>query len=62
MNEVEKLCDFIYIIDEGKVLLKGRTKELLQSLGKGILELTVKDISVTGRMLSIAKEFQKSSY
>ena len=32
MNEVEKLCDFIYIIDEGKVLLKGRTKELLQSL------------------------------
>ncbi|EGO6770827.1 ABC transporter ATP-binding protein, partial [Enterococcus faecalis] len=54
-NEVEKLCDFIYIIDEGKVLLKGRTKELLQSLGKGILELTVKDISVTGRMLSIAK-------
>ncbi|NSQ95585.1 ABC transporter ATP-binding protein [Enterococcus faecalis] len=55
MNEVEKLCDFIYIIDEGKVLLKGRTKELLQSLGKGILELTVKDISVTGRMLSIAK-------
>lgn len=56
MDEVEKLCDSIYIIDEGKVILKGQTKELLQSLGKGILELTVKSSAINNKIVSVIEE------
>ncbi|MGM0125281.1 ABC-2 type transport system ATP-binding protein [Enterococcus sp. AZ194] len=62
MDEVEKLCDSIYIIDEGKVILKGRTKELLQSLGKSILELTVKNSSINDELVSIIEEIPEVKF
>lgn len=62
MDEVEKLCDSIYIIDEGKVILKGGTKELLKSLGKGILELTVKSSSIKDRVASIIEEIPEVKF
>lgn len=62
MDEVEKLCDSIYIIDEGKVILKGRTKELLQSLGKSVLELTVKNSSINDELVSIIEEIPEVKF
>ncbi|MDR7250857.1 MULTISPECIES: ABC transporter ATP-binding protein [Bacillus] len=62
MDEVEKLCDSVYIIDEGKVILKGKTKELLQSLGKGILELTVKNSAINDKIPSIVEEISEVKF
>ncbi len=40
MEEAEQLCDYIIIIDSGKILLEGAREELLNSDDKKIIEFT----------------------
>lgn len=40
MEEAEQLCDYIIIIDKGKILLEGTREELLNSDNKKIIEFT----------------------
>ena len=39
IEEAEKLCDYVSIINEGKIVSEGKPEELIQSVGKGSIEV-----------------------
>ena len=39
IEEAEKLCDYVSIINEGKIVSEGKPEELVQSVGKGSIEV-----------------------
>jgi ABC-2 type transport system ATP-binding protein len=43
LDEADALCDYIYVIDKGKMIIEGTSEELKQSLGQDVIELKVKD-------------------
>jgi ABC-2 type transport system ATP-binding protein len=49
MEEAESLCDYIIIIDEGKILKEGRLEELLDENSRNLDELF---INLTGKTLN----------
>ena len=53
MNETEKLCDFIAVMSEGKLLIKGTLDEVLGTAGNGspAPDLETAFLSLTGHML-----------
>jgi len=56
MEEAESLCDYIIIIDEGKILKEGNIKELLEGNARNLDELF---IQLTGKNLrDTSEEFQ----
>lgn len=41
LEEADTLCDYIYLIDNGKMLVKGTPSELKSNLGEDVIELKV---------------------
>lgn len=44
LEEADKLCDRIAIIDQGKIIKIGSPAELKSSVGGGVIELKLKEI------------------
>ena len=62
MNEVERLCDRVVIIDHGRSIANGSQEELLAPLGAGVVEwrLTDADLAlVDGGVDQLAGEFSR---
>lgn len=43
LEEADALCDYIYVIDKGKMIIEGTAEDLKGSLGQDIIELKVAD-------------------
>ncbi|MCA9346226.1 ATP-binding cassette domain-containing protein [Candidatus Saccharibacteria bacterium] len=43
LEEADALCDYIYVIDKGKMIIEGTSEDLKKSLGQDIIELKVAD-------------------
>jgi len=43
LDEADALCDYIYVIDKGKMIIEGTSDKLKKSLGQDVIELKVKD-------------------
>ena len=43
LDEADALCDYIYVIDRGKMIAEGTSEQLKKSLGQDIIELKVSD-------------------
>lgn len=43
LDEADALCDYIYVIDKGKMIIEGTSEKLKKSLGQDVIELKVKD-------------------
>ncbi len=56
LEEADALCDFIYVIDKGKMIIEGTAGELKNSLGEDIIELKVK----TSKLEEVEKILKKS--
>lgn len=54
LEEADALCDYIYLIDNGKMLIKGTPTELKDGLGEDVIELKVKteNIKITQDIIS----------
>jgi ABC-2 type transport system ATP-binding protein len=60
MEEAESLCDYIIIIDEGKILREGNLKELLEGNAQNLDELFIR---LTGKTLrDNPEEFRYKPY
>jgi ABC-2 type transport system ATP-binding protein len=53
LEEADALCDYIYLIDDGKVLIEGTTGDLKSSLGEDVIELKVSDNNLDKAQLEI---------
>lgn len=59
MEEAEQLCDYIIIIDKGKILKEGTLKELLAAGPDGkVIEFTLEDSLMTGVLEQQQPNFQ----
>ncbi len=59
MEEAEQLCDYIIIIDHGKILKEGTLDNLLfTEEGKKIVEFTLKEDCIQSEVLSKNKDFK----
>jgi ABC-2 type transport system ATP-binding protein len=54
LDEADALCDYIYLIDKGNMVIEGTAEKLKRSLGQDIIELKVaaKNLEATSRILS----------
>lgn len=43
LEEADALCDYIYVVDKGKMIIEGTADDLKKSLGQDIIELKVAD-------------------
>jgi ABC-2 type transport system ATP-binding protein len=55
LEEADALCDYIYLIDDGKVLVEGTAGELKSNLGEDVIELKVADEHLEKTQLEINK-------
>ena len=53
MNEVEELCDYIYLLNEGHMILEGTPNEIIESCGGGH--------NLEGAILHLSKELKEVS-
>ena len=56
IEEAEKLCDYVSIINEGKIVSEGKPEELIQSVGKGSIEVDLNEINKS--KLDCLKQFK----
>lgn len=54
LEEADALCDYIYVVDSGKMIVEGTAEELKRSLGKDVIELKVAqtDLSKAHKLLA----------
>lgn len=57
LDEADALCDYIYVIDRGKMIAEGTSEQLKKSLGQDIIELKVSD-----RNLQLAQKVLHESF
>jgi len=57
MDEAEKLSDYVYIIDHGKVVKEGRADELIREFGDDTVRLRG-----AGEMATFAEQLEKQGY
>ncbi len=53
LDEADALCDYIYVIDKGKMIIEGTSEKLKSSLGQDVIELKLsqKDLSKAKALL-----------
>ena len=64
LDEVQRLCDRVAIIDHGKIIVVGTPEELKESLGGDIITLSInKDVDITELVKRIVhvKEVRKEN-
>ena len=52
IEEVEKMCDIIYILSNGKIIAQGKPEELKKGVGKMIVSMEVSNILTKKLFLS----------
>lgn len=55
LEEADALCDYIYLIDNGKMLVEGSPSELKTSLGEDVIELKVQTENIKTAQALISK-------
>jgi ABC-2 type transport system ATP-binding protein len=60
LEEADVLCDYIYVIDKGKMIIEGTAGELKGSLGKDVIELKVADSTLTKASKLLEKVMNES--
>jgi len=45
IEEAEKLCNYVSIINEGKIVSKGKPEELIQAIGQGSIEVNLNELN-----------------
>lgn len=59
MEEADRLCDDVAIIDNGKILVCDKPEELKSSIGAGdLLEIKISDISKIDEVITLLKNFE----
>jgi lipooligosaccharide transport system ATP-binding protein len=62
MDEAQYLCDRLVIMDQGKILVEGRPKELIQKLvGANVIEISSQDRGVETYLSDKKLNFEKTS-
>ncbi len=47
LDEADALCNYIYVVDKGKMIIEGTADDLKNSLGQDVIELKVSDKSLS---------------
>jgi len=55
LEEADALCDYIYVIDKGKMIIEGTSEDLKGSLGQDIIELKVADSHIVATQKLLKK-------
>lgn len=59
LDEADALCDYIYVIDRGKMISEGTSESLKKSLGKDVIELKVADNQINKTLELLKAKFNR---
>jgi len=59
LDEADALCDYIYVIDKGKMIIEGTADDLKKSLGQDIIEVKVSEKNLNTAMLVLSKMLKR---
>jgi ABC-2 type transport system ATP-binding protein len=59
LEEADALCDYIYVIDKGKMIVEGTSDDLKGSLGQDIIEVKVTDKNLTKTQEILSKVMKR---
>lgn len=59
LEEADVLCDYIYVIDKGKMIIEGTAGDLKGSLGKDVIELKVADKELSKASKTLEKSLKQ---
>lgn len=58
LEEADALCDYIYVVDRGRMIIEGTAEELKGSLGQDVIELKVDDSKLNRAKQTIETELK----
>lgn len=61
LEEADALCDYIYVVDQGKMIVHGTSGELKKSLGQDVIELKVPEKDLKSAQKVIKNSLQLDS-
>jgi len=59
LEEADALADYMYVIDQGKMIAQGTAEQLKRSLGQDVIELKVADAQVSRAKQTLAKHLKR---
>jgi ABC-2 type transport system ATP-binding protein len=59
LDEADALCDYIYVIDKGKMIIEGTAEKLKNSLGQDVIELKVEQNVLTKTKIILEKSMKR---
>src|SRR3989344_943697 len=59
LDEADALADYMYVIDQGKMIAEGTSEQLKRSLGQDVIELKVTDAHITKAQTVLIKELNR---
>jgi ABC-2 type transport system ATP-binding protein len=59
LEEADALCDYIYVVDHGKMIVEGTAESLKRSLGQDVIELKVDDAKLTKAKEAIEQKMKR---
>jgi ABC-2 type transport system ATP-binding protein len=59
LDEADALCDYIYVIDRGKMIIEGTAEKLKNSLGQDVIELKVEQNVLTKTKTILEKSMKR---
>jgi len=60
LEEADALCDYIYVVDRGKMIIEGTAEGLKRSLGQDVIELKVADTSLKQSKVAIEGRLRRA--
>jgi len=60
LDEADALCDYIYVIDKGKMIIEGTADDLKSSLGQDIIEIKVSDKNIDKTQKALKKSLKRN--
>ncbi len=61
LEEADALCDYIYVIDRGAMIIQGTAEELKSSLGKDVIELKVHEDKLSAAQELVSKHLKRET-
>lgn len=59
LEEADALCDYIYVVDHGKMIIEGTAEDLKNSLGQDIIELKVEDAKLAAAKATLERKMDR---
>lgn len=59
LEEADALCDYIYVVDHGRVITEGTPESLKKSLGQDVIELKVDDTTLNQAKTAIERKMKR---